>query len=89
MAAEAVVLLGSPGMEEDAASLEAPEVYDAWAAGDPISWAGWFGLPPGVDAYGSTGLPNDLWAGHSDYYEPGGPTLAALGEVVVGARDPG
>jgi pimeloyl-ACP methyl ester carboxylesterase len=29
LAADAVVLLGSPGMEHDAASLEVPEVYDA------------------------------------------------------------
>lgn len=87
--ADAVVLLGSPGMEEDADALEADEVYDAGSAGDPISWSGWFGLPPGSPLFGSTGLPAAPWTGHSHYYDPGGPTLAAVGEVVAGVRDPG
>lgn len=87
--ADAVVLLGSPGMEEVAGALEAEEVYDAGSAGDPISWAGWFGLPPGSPLYGSTGLPVAPWTGHSHYYDPAGPTLGAVGEVVAGAREPG
>jgi hypothetical protein len=82
-----VVLLGSPGMAEDAASLEAPEVYDAGSATDLIAWSGWFGMPAQAPAYGSTGLPTDPWAGHSGYYEADGPTLPALGEVVAGVRD--
>ena len=89
LAADAVVLLGSPGMEDDAGSLEAREVYDAGAAGDPVSWLGWFGLPPAADPYGSAGLPGDRWMGHSSYYDPAHPTLAAIGEVVSGARCPG
>ncbi len=88
LAADAVVLLGSPGMEGRAADLEADEVYDAGSAGDPIAWVGWFGLPPGVPAFGSTALPSEPWAGHSDYYDTDGPTLAAIGEVVSGARTP-
>ena len=88
LAADAVVLLGSPGMTGDAASLEAAEVFDAGTAGDPISWAGCYGLPAGAPAYGSTGLPSDTWAGHSEYYEPDHPTLAAIGEVVAGVRNP-
>lgn len=88
LASDAVVLLGSPGMSEDAAALEAPEVYDAGSAGDPISWSGWFGIPAGAPAFGSTGLPTDTWAGHSDYYERDGLTLEAVGEVVAGTREP-
>jgi hypothetical protein len=88
LATDAVVLLGSPGMSDDAAALEAPEVYDAGSAGDPISWSGWFGIPAGAPAFGSTGLPTDPWAGHSDYYERDGPTLEAVGEVVAGTREP-
>jgi Alpha/beta hydrolase len=87
LAADAVVLLGSPGMEDDAASLEAPEVYDAGSVGDPVSWSGLFGMPPSAPAFGSTGLPTDLWAGHSEYYDTDQPTLAAIGEVVAGVRD--
>lgn len=88
LAADAVVLLGSPGMEATAASLEVPEVYDAGAVGDPISWSGHFGITPWSEPYGSTGLPVEPFMGHSDYYDRDRPTLAALGEVVVGDRVP-
>ena len=86
LAADAVVLSGSPGMEEDARSLEAPEVYDATAVDDWIANLSWFGSSPREDGYGSTGLPTDPDMGHSDYYSPGSPTLPAIGEVVAGAR---
>lgn len=84
--ADAVVLLGSPGMEDDAASLEAPEVYDAASAADPISWSGWFGTETWAERFGSTGLPADAGTGHSDYFDRDRPTLAAMGEVVAGRR---
>lgn len=86
--AEAVVLLGSPGMEDDAESLEVAEVYDAAAPDDPIAFSRWFGQWTGSPAYGSTGLPTGPHTGHSDYYDPKGPTLAAVGEVVAGVRLP-
>ena len=76
-------------MSGDAAALEAPEVYAAASLGDPIAQASWFGMPAGAPAFGATGLPTDTWAGHSDYYSPDGPTLPAIGEVVVGVREPG
>ena len=88
LAADAVVLLGSPGMEDDAATLEAPEVYDAGPIGDPVAALGWFGIPPGADPYGSTGLPADPRTGHSEYFDADHPTLAAIGRVVTGARCP-
>ena len=86
LAADAVVLLGSPGMEDDAASLEAPEVYDAASAADPISWSGWFGTETWAERFGSTGLPTDAGTGHSGYFDRDRPTLAAMGEVVAGRR---
>jgi hypothetical protein len=87
LAADAVVLLGSPGMEPPGApGLEAPEVYDAAALGDVISWSGWFGMGTYLPGFGSTALPVEPWMGHSDYYDPDYPTLAAIGEVVVGSR---
>jgi hypothetical protein len=90
LAADAVVLLGSPGMErEGAGSLEVPEVYDAASTGDPISWFGYFGSSTWAPTYGSTGLPVDRSMGHSDYYDPAYPTLAAIGGVVAGVRPPG
>jgi hypothetical protein len=89
LAADAVVLLGSPGMEpEGAVGLEAPEVYDAASFGDPISWSGYFGGPTYARSYGSSGLPIDRTMGHSDYYDPDFPTLAAIGAVVAGVRVP-
>jgi hypothetical protein len=84
--ADAVVLLGSPGMEEDAAGLEVPEVYDAAAAGDLVVASRWFGTWTGSAAFHSTELPVAPDAGHSDYYDEEGPTLAAVGEVVAGVR---
>jgi hypothetical protein len=88
LAADAVVLLGSPGMEDDARSLEVPEVYDASGFLDPVAALGWFGNESQMARYGSAGLPTGWSTGHSDYYEPELPTLPAIGEVVAGARRP-
>jgi hypothetical protein len=76
-------------MEEDAPSLEVAEVYDAAAARDLVVASRWFGTWTGAAAFGSTELPVGPDAGHSDYYDPEGPTLTAIGEVVAGARTPG
>jgi hypothetical protein len=89
LAADAVVLLGSPGMESDARGLEAPEVYDAATGGDPVASLGWFGTATWREAYGSTGLPLDPTAGHSDYFDADRPTLPAIGAVLAGTRAPG
>ena len=89
LAADAVVLLGSPGMEpEGAEGLEAPEVYGAASWGDPISWSGYFGDPTWAGG-GYIGLPVERTMGHSDYYDPAYPTLAAMGAVLAGTRVPG
>ena len=98
LAADAVVLLGSPGMAGTADDLEAPEVYQALAASDPVrelaalSWldqplgplTGPLGRLTDAESYGATELPTDGEQGHSDYYEPQHPTLAAVGGVVAG-----
>ncbi|MFD2091666.1 alpha/beta hydrolase [Blastococcus deserti] len=89
LAADAVVLLGSPGVEDDAASLGVPEVYDAASPADLVASLGWFGRTTGSPAYGSTGLPVDADTGHSEYYDRDRPTLPAIGEVVAGVRTPG
>jgi hypothetical protein len=86
LAADAVVLLGSPGMEDYANSLEAPEVFDAASPGDPVTWFPWDGDRWTGGSYGATGLPVTPDMGHSDYLEPQFPTLAAVGEVVAGVR---
>jgi hypothetical protein len=86
LAADAVVLLGSPGMEDDAASLEAPAVFDASAPGDPVSSVRWLGHRTAEDAFGSTGLPVTTGMGHSDYLDADFPTLPAVGEVMTGRR---
>jgi len=87
LAADAVVLLGSPGMQDYAWGLEVPAVFDAAAPNDPITWNAYDGdrvtwLPP----YGATELPVTTEMGHSDYLEPEFPTLDAVGEVVAGLR---
>jgi hypothetical protein len=86
LAADAVVLLGSPGMEDDARGLEAPEIYDAAAPADLVAGLGYYGSMTETDDFGATELPVDFWMGHSDYYDPDRPTLAAMGEVVAGTR---
>jgi Alpha/beta hydrolase len=83
LAAEAVVLLGSPGMEPGASTLEAPEVYDAASPADPISWASWFGPSPWMPIYAAEELPVAPGTGHSGYLDPG-PTLIAVGGVIAG-----
>jgi hypothetical protein len=72
----------------EATGLEAPEVYDAAAVGDLISWSGWFGTGTYAPSFGSTALPGEPMMGHSDYYDPACPTLAAIAEVVAGSRRP-
>lgn len=89
LAADAVVLLGSPGMEpEGAESLEAAEVYDAGSLADVISYSSYFGQSAWEPWYGSTGLPGDWRMRHSEYYDPAFPTLGAIGAVVAGAPLP-
>jgi hypothetical protein len=89
LAADAAVLLGSPGMEDDAASLEVPAVFDAATPFDPISYATGFGeRKTWEEGYGSTGLPTEPFEGHSGYFDRDHPTLAAMGEVVAGTRQP-
>ena len=73
-------------MEDDAASLEAPEVYDAASPADPVSWVGWFGTETWAQRFGSTALPTEAGTGHSGYFARDRPTLGAMGEVVVGRR---
>jgi pimeloyl-ACP methyl ester carboxylesterase len=98
LAADAVVLLGSPGMAGSADDLEAPAVYQALASSDLVrrlaplggllepveSVFGPLGQLTDADGYGATTLPTDDEQGHTDYYEPRHPTLAAVGGVVAG-----
>ena len=85
LAADAVVLMGSPGTRNSARSFEAAEVYAAASEADPISWSGWFGTPPSGLLHGADELPVAFGTGHSGYLDPG-PTLTAIGGVVAGAR---
>ncbi len=95
LAADALVLLGSPGTGPGtaAARLEAPEVYGAWSPADPVSWVDWFGPSPWDTDFGDRTLPVDWWQGHTEYFDPEHPTLHAVAEVVAGVApgtsDPG
>ena len=90
LAADAVALLGSPGVPvPDAAGMEAAEVYGAWTPFDPVSYLGRFGPSPSDPGFGDTALPVSAVQLHTEYYSPFFPTVEALGEVVAGApREP-
>ncbi|MGY1615176.1 alpha/beta hydrolase [Geodermatophilus sp. SYSU D00691] len=83
LAADALVLLGSPGLGRAAGELEAAEVYAAASRLDPVSWSGWFGDSPTGAGFGATTLPADPGTLHWEYYDRDRPTLAAVAEVVA------
>lgn len=96
LASDDVVLLGSPGMDNRAAELEADGVYEASAPFDVVSslgdlvnpyWNvhGWQTDGPG---FGAEELPTDWRNWHIGYYDEDGRTAPAIGEVVAGAREP-
>ncbi|WP_448611381.1 alpha/beta hydrolase [Geodermatophilus sp. URMC 60] len=96
LAADDVVLLGSPGMDNRAAELEVDGVYEASAPFDVVSslgdlvnpsWTvhGWQTDGPG---FGADELPTDWRNWHTGYYDEDGPTVAAIGRVVAGVREP-
>ncbi|MGY1639613.1 alpha/beta hydrolase [Geodermatophilus sp. SYSU D00703] len=90
LAADTVVLVASPGMDNRAADLEVREVFEASSALDPVPWLmdvhGWQTDGPG---FGATELPTDWDTWHTEYYNGDRPTVAAIGEVVAGTREPG
>ncbi|MGY1840096.1 MULTISPECIES: alpha/beta hydrolase [unclassified Modestobacter] len=86
LAADALVLLGSPGTGAGRASrLEAEEVHGAWTPVDLVSISGYYGSSPADLGFGDVPLPTDPGQGHTEYYDPDRPTLAAVGAVVAGA----
>jgi hypothetical protein len=90
LAADALVLLGSPGVPGGGAEdLEAAEVYGAWSVADPVSWLQWFGDTPSDWSFRDRSLPTEPTEGHTDYYDADRPTLAAIGQVVAGAGEVG
>ncbi|WP_448642251.1 alpha/beta hydrolase [Geodermatophilus sp. URMC 63] len=89
LAADAVVLNGSPGMENDAAGLEVAEVYEASSPVDPVtSWDHHGQYPTWRDDFGAVELPTGWSMMHGEYYDEGFPTRAAIGEVVVDTYEP-
>jgi hypothetical protein len=89
LAAQDVVLLGSPGMDNRAPGLEVERVYEASAPVDPITWAEFHGEQTWEDSFGAIELPTDPVMMHWEYYDEWFPTRAAIGEVVAGVREPG
>ncbi|MGY1705862.1 alpha/beta hydrolase [Geodermatophilus sp. SYSU D00697] len=87
LAADAVVLNGSPGMDNDAEGLEVAEVYEASSPADPITWSDWHGeYPTWDDSFGAVELPTGAFMYHWEYYDDFFPTAAAIGEIVAGTR---
>ncbi|MGY1770358.1 alpha/beta hydrolase [Blastococcus sp. SYSU D00813] len=89
LAADAVVLSGSPGVHNDRAGFEVDEVYEASGGLDPVTWLEVHGgqtwdPDTGLDA---VSLPTEADMTHGDYYDTDRPTLAAIGEVVAGTHD--
>ena len=90
LAADAVVLLGSPGVPGGGADgLEVAEVHGAWSVADPVSLLDWFGDTPADPSFGDLDLPTEPTQWHTQYYDRDRPTLAAIGQVVAGTRSPG
>ncbi|SHN88986.1 Alpha/beta hydrolase [Geodermatophilus obscurus] len=88
MAAGAVILNGSPGMDGNARSLEVAEVYEASSPVDPITWWDAHGeYATWDDDFGAVELPTGQ-AMHGEYYDADHPTRAVIGEVVAGVREP-
>ncbi|HEX2073035.1 MAG TPA: alpha/beta hydrolase [Geodermatophilus sp.] len=87
LAADALVLLGSPGVDNDVDGMEAAEVYAASSVFDPVTWLEVHGDQTWDSGLGATGLPADWHTLHGEYYEPHHPTLAAMGEIVAGTRE--
>jgi Alpha/beta hydrolase len=89
LAADAVVLNGSPGMDNDAEGLEVAEVYEASSPADPITWAPWRGdIQTWVGSFGAVELPTGPVMMHTEYYDEYFPTRAAIGEVIAAVREP-
>lgn len=85
-AADAVVVLGSPGMSRNADELEVAEVYEASSPSDPVAQSQYFGNATWDEDFGAERLPTEWDTGHSEYYDRDRPTRAAIGEVVAGVR---
>jgi hypothetical protein len=98
LAADDIVLLGSPGVTVDRASQLTPGVGHVWAARaehDPVVQAtagSWFS-PGATDgpydrAFGARQFaaddPASLLGAHSTYYEPGSESLRNLGAIATG-----
>ena len=89
LAADDVVLLGSPGMDNTAAELEVDRVHEASAPLDPITWREFHGEHrTWEDSFGAVELPTDPVMMHWEYYDEWFPTQAPIGEVVAGVREP-
>ena len=71
LAADAVVLLGSPGMEDDARALEVPEVFDAAARRwTPSPRSAGSAAPPMGRRTGRRSCPVEFGMGHSRLLRP-------------------
>lgn len=93
-AADAVVLVGSPGVEPWASDFEVPEeeVYVGEAPLDWIADAGWFGPDPGMTwLTGGTCIEavNVQWThnGHTSYYDATSVALWNMAFIVQGRRE--
>jgi hypothetical protein len=89
LAADDVVLLGSPGMDNRATGLEVDGVYEASAPFDPVSSVlDVHGRRTDSWSFGAEELPTDWRNWHTGYYDEDGPTATAIGQVVAGVRKP-
>jgi hypothetical protein len=89
LAADDVVLLGSPGMDNRATGLEVDGVYEASAPFDPVSSVlDVHGRRTDSRSFGAEELPTDWRNWHTGYYDEDGPTATAIGQVVAGVRRP-
>lgn len=92
LAADAVVLVGSPGTNSLTADFDVPDerVYVGVASFDLVAYSEWHGISPASDIYGAAcidaGAPG-WFDGHSSYFEPGSEALAEMAVIIRGRYD--
>jgi hypothetical protein len=101
MIVERVILLGSPGVPaDDATVFNGADVFAAKNTGDPVPLGNTHGTDPTWDRFGATSLPHNpvnwnplTWLNprnpHSTYFDDGSPALEGIVKAVESPRDGG
>ncbi|MEV6299331.1 alpha/beta hydrolase [Actinoplanes sp. NPDC051861] len=89
--ADRLIFVGSPGVGVDSAAdltVPAGQVWASTARSDVIRHVTWFGRDPSEPGFGGRVFPSQPDAGHSGYWDAGGPALDALATLTLGGTPP-